>query len=944
MAIKLNIHTPLHALALSALLAAAPAAMRAIPALPRPVTAVQPDGTVVTLIQRGDERVHWAETTDGYTLLRDGDGWWTFAQKTTDGGITASALRYTGTAEPARAAGIPAGLRFSKAQLTHTRRAAARKDMLIDATFPQTGKRKLLMLLVNFSNTTPQYTRQEFDDMMNKEGYNGTGSFRDFYRQSSYGKLDIETTVTPWITLTDTKLYYGTDGISLIISEALKKLGSDYDLSQFDNDGDGVLDGLTVVHQGAGQESTANTSDIWSHSGVIYGLTVNGVSVSRYTVVPELLGSGISTLGVITHEFGHNLGAPDYYDTDYSESGGEFGGTGKWDLMASGAWNCLDTSRPGDCPCGVNAWQKYVFGWCDMETLSEDTDVSSLPSSEKSPTIYRMDTATPGEYFVFENRQKSWTFDRALPGHGLVGYRVNESLVSENLTTNTLNSTHPQALYTLCAAATMDPVKGQTSSYGDTNSEDTPFPGTKGRYTAFSDNTTPSARTLSDGRRCYTGLEGITENADSTVSFNFRRYTEPAKPHGLTVSTAKGKVTLEWEIDTEDGRPDHFNVYRADSLIGQTAEQSFVDEKPLAGQLATYRVDATYADGNTSLAAYTQIRVPTESLRTLTATSTGDGAEIVWTTDNTLTRIEAGSGTSYTTFQTAELETAHRYTVTDLRSYVGTTIRRIGFLPLSGPSVASYTLHVWKADDGGDNKTLVSSRTVKEFGTGVYRDIALTQPVTVEAGYEYWIGVACTNTSEGSIKAATDGGPVLDGRGNWMLYNGNWATTTSGLTGNFYIKATLAVPDDMANTFSLPWSYDPAYDLIYPVGFRLYRDGTPVTTTTQRRFTDTLPASERGTHTYSVTCVYADGNESAGLSQQADITGIESVAMAGNGAPLVVTGAGSLTLPAYSGPLTVTDATGRVLHSGSYRAGRTLRLPAGVYIVKTATAQKTAVK
>ncbi len=935
----------LRATALAALLAtAAPAA--AMPALPRPIVAVQPDGTTVTIIQRGDERTHWAETTDGYTLLRDSDGWWSFAQKEKDGTLTASALRYTGTSAAARAAGIPAGLCFSRTQLTEARRSRApRKDMLIDATFPQTGKRKLLMLLVNFSNTTPQHTREEFDNMMNQEGYAGIGSFRDYYYQSSYGKLDIETTVTPWITLPDTKLYYGTDGVSLIISEALKKLGSDYDLSQFDNDGDGVLDGLTVVHQGAGQEATASTSDIWSHSGVIYGLTVNGVTVSRYTIVPELLGStGITTLGVITHEFGHNLGAPDFYDTDYSESGGEFGGTGKWDLMASGAWNCTLSTRPGNCPSGINAWQKYVFGWCDMETLTEDTDVSALPSSDKSGVVYRMDTATPGEYFVFENRQKAWAFDQAIPGHGLVAYRANESLISANLTDNTLNCTHPQAFYTLCAAATMDPVKGQTSSYGDTNSEDTPFPGTKGKNTVFNDGTYPSARTLTDSRRCYTGLEDITENADGTVSFKFRRYAEPAKPHDLAVSTAHGKVTLTWGFTSEGEQPTRFNVYRGDSLIGQTPAQIFVDEKPLAGQLATYRVDATYADGNTSLAAYTQIRVPTESLLSLTATPKDNGAEIAWSTDNTLTRIEAGSGTSYTTFQTAALEMAHRYTVTDLRSYVGATIRRIGFLPLSGPSVASYTLHVWRADDGGENKTLVSTRQVKEFGTGVYRDMALTQPVTIEAGHEYWIGVECANPSEGAVKAGTDTGPVLDGRGNWMLYNGNWVTTTSGLTGNFYIKATLALPDDMGNTFALPATYDPALDLIYPVGFRLYRDGTPIATTTQRSFSDTPEDDIRGTHTYTVTCVYADGNESAGLSQETDITAIRRATADTPYAPRVACGAGTLSLPAYSGPLTLIDAAGRTIFSGHYTAGKTFALPAGIYVIKSSATQKAAVR
>ena len=216
--------------------------------------------------------------------------------------------------------------------------------------------------------------------------------------------------------------------------------------------------------------------------------------------------------------------------------------------------------------------------------------------------------------------------------------------------------------------------------------------------------------------------------------------------------------------------------------------------------------------------------------------------------------------------------------------------------------------------------------------------------MTIEAGHEYWIGVECANPSEGIVNAGTDTGPVLDGRGNWMLYNGNWVTTTTGLTGNFYIKATLALPDDMANTFSLPTAYDPAFDLIYPIGFRLYRDGTPIATTTQRSFCDAPEGGLSGIHTYTVTCVYADGNESAGLTQDADLTAIRHTTADATAAPRIVCGAGTLSLPGYSGPLTLTDAAGRTLFSGKYAAGKTFALPAGVYVVKTATTQKAAVR
>ena len=116
-----------------------------------------------------------------------------------------------------------------------------------------------------------------------------------------------------------------------------------------------MLDGLAVIHQGAGQEATGNTSDIWSHSGTIYGKRIGGLEIRRYTIQPEQFGTGgpMSDIGVMAHEFGHNLGAPDFYDTDYSNSGGEYCGTGVWDLMAGGAWNGFGSPSSGDRPAPI---------------------------------------------------------------------------------------------------------------------------------------------------------------------------------------------------------------------------------------------------------------------------------------------------------------------------------------------------------------------------------------------------------------------------------------------------------------------------------------------------------------------------------------------------------------------------------------------------------------
>lgn len=283
----------------------------AMPAYPKPITVTQPDGMMVTVCLRGDERLNWAQTTDGYTLLRNEDGYWTFARQDRHGNLVASSLVYDNTSVLARKHGIKPNLKFSNVQMAKAAaRQKSRNDMMVDGTFPSTGKRKLLLLLVNYSDTKPTFSRQDFDRMMNEKGYGGIGSFRDYYLEQSYGKLDIDVTVTDWITLPKPKGTYGPDGAPYMIYDALSLVTDTLNLKDYDNDGDGILDGLAVIHQGTGQEASANANDIWSHSAIIYGQTFDGVSVRRYTIEPELLAKNISTIGVICHEFGHALGAP----------------------------------------------------------------------------------------------------------------------------------------------------------------------------------------------------------------------------------------------------------------------------------------------------------------------------------------------------------------------------------------------------------------------------------------------------------------------------------------------------------------------------------------------------------------------------------------------------------------------------------------------------------
>ena len=62
----------------------------AIPARQVPVTITQPNGKTLTYIIRGDEVMSWAETMDGYTLLRNNEGVLCYAFQDKEGNLTAS--------------------------------------------------------------------------------------------------------------------------------------------------------------------------------------------------------------------------------------------------------------------------------------------------------------------------------------------------------------------------------------------------------------------------------------------------------------------------------------------------------------------------------------------------------------------------------------------------------------------------------------------------------------------------------------------------------------------------------------------------------------------------------------------------------------------------------------------------------------------------------------
>src|SRR2546427_1779579 len=297
------------------------------------------------------------------------------------------------------------------------------------------GTADILVLLIEFTDIVHDPTHdQTFFDRFFNDTSPGARSMRTFYAEASYGALTINATIVPmWFVSGHTMAYYGQDGLSGVdaangpiynlVTEAVRAADPIVNFSAFDTDHNGVVDHLMIVHAGEGQESHANQTDlIWSHSWVVGGpsLIVDGAQVSGYTMVSE-----DSPLGVSVHEFGHDLGLPDLYDTDYSSDG-----AGVWDVMSQGAWN---GAPRGSSPAMFSAWSKIRLGWLTPTFGPVDFAADTpIPAIETHAFAFSLPPeVSPSEYFLIENREPI-DFDAALPAHGLLIWHVDDSRPNNN--------------------------------------------------------------------------------------------------------------------------------------------------------------------------------------------------------------------------------------------------------------------------------------------------------------------------------------------------------------------------------------------------------------------------------------------------------------------------------------------------------------------------------
>lgn len=404
----------------------------------------QPDGSSFLATLRGDEFGKVLRTTDGCAITKGGDGYYHYAYFNSDGTIESTGYK-VGSQVPsivlASCRMIPwetIGTRAAEGRAE--RRASLRTRPRIQTRSATPVKKHCIIILAQFPDLAFQDEagrRQEFVDLICKEGSN---SMLDYFNDQFQGSYEFHFTVGPIVTLSKDHSYYGKNNESKagqdtnpqeLVREACILSDPYVDFSNFDDDGDDVVDNVFVIVAGKSEAEGGDADYMWPHQWYVPSLILDGKRIWTYALSTELtvrsrnssgqLVWGLSTIGTLCHEYSHTLGLEDYYDTDAEGSGGE--ADGMWvstALMDGGNFNNM-----GRTPPYYNAVDREMLGIGKPEPMTTGT-YTLEPVSIGGRYLILENPKDKDEFFLFECRaQKGW--DTYIGGYGLAIYHIDMS-------------------------------------------------------------------------------------------------------------------------------------------------------------------------------------------------------------------------------------------------------------------------------------------------------------------------------------------------------------------------------------------------------------------------------------------------------------------------------------------------------------------------------------
>ena len=427
-----------------------------------PVQVRQADGSVITVILRGDEHINWYTTLDGVLLVQGVDNNYYIGKVEKSGNLIATQQLAHEALTRSQAERNLIAKQDKEKFFAYVNKIAEESENAYDNSpltrgpivdsgyggvpyFPHTGSPKALVILAEFQDVpfTIQDTKKIFTNYLTNEGHfsdtrygqnlNNKG-VRGYFKDCSYGQFTPEFDVVGPIKLPKEQTYYGEgdDNIEALIEDACSAIDSIVDFADYDANNDGMVDLVYVIYAGHSANYSGNKeTDIWPKSGTVkISNTYDGKSICRYGVSNELNGSEktsknkkINGIGLFCHEFSHTLGLPDIYAyktpaEDQDDQGMEF-----WDLMDGGP-----SVSNGMIPPSYLAWEREVMGWMQIDELKENCEINNLKSIDNDGKAYKIvNPKNSNEYIVLQSMQKgAWNqgWGDGTYGKGLLAYRV----------------------------------------------------------------------------------------------------------------------------------------------------------------------------------------------------------------------------------------------------------------------------------------------------------------------------------------------------------------------------------------------------------------------------------------------------------------------------------------------------------------------------------------